>query len=385
MKRLERLAIVVTELAPGGAERWAVTLAEFLRDQQREVAVFSLKPAPAPGRRELVERLEAAGATLRFLDARRWWHAPGLVTRLAEGLRAFGPDLVQSFLFHANIAAAAALPRAGCPLVTSLRVADRRSSRWWIEGRYSARADRIGCVSDDVALMAAAQWPHLAGRLVVLPNGVDVDRFAHAKPADPASLGLDPGRPYAVFIGRNDPQKNFEWLVDLWSERIVEWVLREEHAPGSFRWPQLLLVGDPHYRKAAMHRDEVDPIVGVGPLDNVAEVLAGCKLLVLPSRWEGLPNVVLEAMSAGRPVIANDVEGVRQALGPDAGPQIVPVDDKAAWEGALEAILTDEPLAQRLGQGNQERAYRLFQARANCQRYLHLYEMLLTDPDQCTL
>jgi glycosyltransferase involved in cell wall biosynthesis len=375
MKRLERLAVVITELDPGGAERWATSLIEYLRRHGRQVAVFALGSEPQEYRRELVERLEAVDVPITFFGARRWWQTPGLIKRVRAALSDFQPDVVQSFLFHANTIAAQAVKRLSCPLVTSIRVADPRGWRWWIEGFASRRIARCVCVSDDVARIAALHWPRLAGRLVVLPNGVDVERFAKAEPASPESLGLDPNRPTVTFIGRYDPQKNLDWLLDFWNAVLPDWVMAEEL--GELRWPQLLLVGDKHYELVAPRGTTHEPMVGHGRVRDVAGILKASDIIVLPSIWEGLPNVVLEAMAASKPIIANDVHGVRQALGPDAGEQIVPTDDRERWEASLRVLLSNPKRAQELGQQNQRRVLEHFTMEACCDRYVRLYESLL--------
>lgn len=379
MKRLERLAVVITELDPGGAERWATSLIEYLRRHGRQVAVFVLAAEPHTSLRELVDRLAAIDVPVTFCGARGWWQAPQLIKRLRAALSDFQPDVVQSFLFHANVMAAQAVKRMSCPLVTSIRVADPRYWRWWVEGFASRRIARCVCVSDDVARIAALRWPKLADRLIVLPNGVDVERFARAEPASAESLGLDPSRPTVTFIGRYDPQKNLDWLLDFWNAVLPDWVMAEEL--GELRWPQLLLVGDKHYERVAPRGEKHEPIVGRGRVRDVARILKASDILVLPSIWEGLPNVVLEAMAAGKPVVANDVHGVRQALGLEAGEQIVPTDDSELWEASLRGLLLNPERAQQLGQQNQRRVMEHFSIEACCDRYVRLYESLLTQAD----
>ena len=81
------------------------------------------------------------------------------------------------------------------------------------------------------------------------------------------------------------------------------------------------------------------------------EILAASDLLVLPSRWEGMPNVVLEAMAAGKPIVATDVEGVAEALGPQAAEQTVSPGDAEAFADKVVAIADDRiarcPAGQR--------------------------------------
>ena len=80
-------------------------------------------------------------------------------------------------------------------------------------------------------------------------------------------------------------------------------------------------------------------------------ILAASDLLVLPSQWEGMPNVLLEAMASRRPVLATDVEGVRELLGENADPQVVPVGDAAPWGEKSRALVVDAQLAAECVRG----------------------------------
>jgi glycosyltransferase involved in cell wall biosynthesis len=110
--------------------------------------------------------------------------------------------------------------------------------------------------------------------------------------------------------------------------------------------------------------------------DDVPEILAASDVLVLPSRWEGMPNVVLEAMAAGKPVVATDVEGVGEALGPAAAQQAVRPGHAGAFAAKLNLILDDALLAESLGRENQARARALYSIDAMVAAYQNLYASL---------
>jgi glycosyltransferase involved in cell wall biosynthesis len=105
----------------------------------------------------------------------------------------------------------------------------------------------------------------------------------------------------------------------------------------------------------------------------VPQILAASDLLILPSSWEGMPNVLLEAMAAARPVVASDVEGVREVLGSLAPQQILPKQDGKMLRDRVAAILGNPELANRLGQENRLRVQHEYSDRQMIEAYERLY------------
>ena len=103
-------------------------------------------------------------------------------------------------------------------------------------------------------------------------------------------------------------------------------------------------------------------------------VLAAASLIVIPSRWEGMPNVLLEAMASRRPVVATRVEGVAEVLGPLAESQSVEWGDAAGFAAKVTTLALDSQLAESLGRANADRVERHFTLDAMVQTYESLYE-----------
>lgn len=335
--------------------------------------VVSLAPPPADAERSLVPRLEAAGIPVRFLDARRAWDAPWAIRELAALWRGERPDLVQTFLFHANLVGRLAARRAKIATVVSgIRVAERRSrSRLWIDRLTAGNVARHVCVSEAVARFSRDVGGLPAERLVVIPNGIDAARFENAAPFDPAAFGLPAGRRYVVCIGRLDEQKGQRWLIEharRWLDALPDY--------------DLLLVGDGPDRadlEALVRKlNLTDRVRLLGWTTVVPTILVAADLLVLPSRWEGMPNVVLEAMAAGRAVVARDVEGVAELLGSAAGPQIVPLENTGEdFADAVLNLLRNNDLRHTLEARNRRRVAENYTLEAMVRRYEELYSTLL--------
>ena len=210
-----RLAFVITELAPGGAERCLANLATGLDRERFESAVYSLKARPPAGKDQLVKQLEAAGVPVTFLDLRSSWQVFRAVRQLAALLARQQPQVVQTFLFHANIVGVWAANKANVPHVAmGIRVADPRRGRAWAERWFARRVEKLVCVSRGVADFCRRHG-YPADKLVVIPNGIDVARFADASPGSPKSLGMPAGKQFLVFVGRLDRQKGLAELLRL--------------------------------------------------------------------------------------------------------------------------------------------------------------------------
>jgi len=366
------LALCITDLEVGGAERCLVELATRLDRQRFSPVVYSLAAPAATAAASLLPALEAAGVEVRCLGARSNWQLPWVVRQLKSHFVAQQPQLVQTFLFHANIVGRMAARRAGVNrVVCGIRVAERRS-RWhlWIDRLTHRQVDRYVCVSRSVAQFAQTRGGLPPEKLTVIPNGVDAARFPAAKPVDLQEVGVAPGHRVVTFVGRLERQKGVMWLL----ETAAMWLA---HLPDC----DLLLVGKgpeqrriENWRRASGMSGRVH-LTGFRP--DVPEILAASDLLVLPSAWEGMPNVVLEAMASRLPVVATDVEGVRELLGANADEQAVRYGDSQAFADRLVALLQDRQTAARLGAENRRRAQENFDLKQMVLAYQDLWESLL--------
>jgi glycosyltransferase involved in cell wall biosynthesis len=321
-------------------------------------------------RRLLIDRLAAADIPVHFLELNRSWQfVPGVV-RLAGMLRAQRAEIVQSFLYHANVASAFAARLAGVKrLVTGIRVADPRRSRAWIERWATCNASAIACVSQSVAEHCRRRgFP--AKKLVVIPNGIDLDRWRDAKPADLSRFGIPAGRRVLLYVGRLDAQKGLDRFLRGLPGLLVQ-------LPGH----DFLLVGEgdqaPLLREIDIRfADQAElpsRIHFAGWQDDIPGILAASDLLILPSRWEGMPNAILEAMAAGKPVMASRAEGVLELLGDASAEQTGEFGESGEIPAAMIEILTNSAIANDLGRRNRERAIQQF----SMEKMVAGYERLL--------
>ena len=362
-----RVALCITDLEVGGAERMLVELATRLDRNRIDPVVYCLKPPPRDEAASCLPKLQSARVETHFLGARRGWQFLWVIRRLRGLLAEQGPDLIQTFLFHANIVGRIAARRAGVSRVFSgIRVAEGHC-RWhlWVDRLTAGLVDRHVCVSQAVARFAAARAGLPSERLAVIPNGIDAGAYPAGQPADLWSCEVRPGRRLVTYVGRLDRQKGLRWLV----ETAPDWLGRLPDC-------DLLLVGRGPEEAALKGLCEKHGILErvrfAGWRADVPAILAASQLLVLPSRWEGMPNVVLEAMASRLPVLATDVEGVGELLGDDTDPQTVPYGNTEAFVEKLVALMSQRELAQRLGQRNRLRVETEF----TLSRMVEAYEQL---------
>jgi len=363
------LALVITELDVGGAEQALVHLATGLSRARFAPTVYSLQARPENDL--LVQRLEEAQVPVHFLNLRSRWQFFGAVSKLAALFRQQQARIVQSFLFHANVVATLAARQAKVPgMVTGVRVADPSPWRQRVERWLTPKVDKIVCVSQGVAEFCQHKCGFPADKLAVIPNGVDLSRFSGATPADLQALGVPAGRRAILFIGRLDKQKGLDWLFS----EVLPKVFAE--------LPQhdLLLAGDGSQRQEleslASQLRITERVHFAGRQRTIPEILAASDLLVLPSRWEGMPNVLLEAMAAGKPLVATRVEGIEELLGKERDEQSCKAGDAPAFADKIVALARDRSIAERLGPQNQQRAAAEFTLVAMIARYEALYESL---------
>lgn len=334
-----RIAFCITELDPGGAEWALVRLLKHLDQTEWEPRVDCLGP---PAR--LVSEVEALGIPVTCYSGRGIRSAWRVAQELTRNWREWQPDLVQTMLFHANIIGRIAARRAGVRIVCSgLRVAERRSC-WHghLDRLTNGLVDRNVCVSRGVADWAEREVGLSPAKTIVIPNGIDVERFAGVAPTDLTALGIPTGSQVVLAIGRLDPQKGYYDLLTAFALIAA----RHERA-------HLVIIGDGPLRGGLeARRADLGLTARVhfpGRRDDVPGLLAACDVFVLASHWEGMPNVVLEAMAAGRPIVATRVEGVAELLSDRESGLLVPHSEPALLGRALERLLDEPGLARHFG------------------------------------
>ena len=363
-----RIALCITELRVGGAERVLVELATRLDKSQFEPLVISMQPRPDDSEPHFVDALTCAGIPVEFVDFASPMTLPIKLAKLRKIFKTFKPHVCQSFLFHANFFSRLAARSAGVPVIISgVRVAEH-------EKKWHLRLDRITrslvtqyvCVSQGVADFTAKQGGIPQQKIAVIPNGVDL--------ADNEDDGSTETRKIMT-IGRLHRQKGLDWLLQttpLWLEQRPDC--------------ELVLVGDgPERAKlqaVAAQLSCADRVRFLGHRSDVPQLLAAAELLLLPSRWEGMPNVVMQAMAAGLPVVATQVEGINELLTQQldendlSSPQTCRFGATDEWAAKINTLLEQPDWGRQLGKQNREHIRQYFTTEKMVESYEQLWQSL---------
>lgn len=333
-----RVAMVINSLQRGGAETQFLRVAAAFRAAGFEVRIYLLLPDDDFG--------AAAGSPVQLLAPR-----PGVATlrNAVAALRAQRPHVVVNFLYQASIVGRLAARAAGVRLVVSSVRNERLETRarGALFRATSVFDTRTVANSHTAARVLTAEHTVQRSKLQVITNGVDLSVFD--RPANPtlrSELGLDAETVLFLGMGRLVPQK--DWAT------LVRAVARYEGPPA--HWA---IAGEGQDR-AALHAliaelGVAGRVTLLGLRTDAPDLLNACDALVLSSTYEGLPNVVLEAMAAGRPVVATRVGGCAELLGAGFGTLVAP-GSPAELAVAMAALAAQDP-AQRRATGTAAREH----------------------------
>lgn len=369
-----RIALVITELHPGGAEKCCVNLACYLHARGHQVGVWQLWPEPPPERRQLTAQLDQHGIAWWSGNARSARQFPQAVRWLRRELIAFQPDVTQSFLFHANLAAALAhrlVPRRlPSRLYGGARVAQPERWRQRLQRWAVGPMEKLVCVSHSVAEHCHTREGIPTRKLLVIPNGLELSAMATRESVCWSQLGLPENSRVLLFVGRLTEQKG---IVEFMT-RVAPELLKRLPAH------HLVLMGDgeqvAQLRSLVGQAELATQVHLVGWQPRAVDWMRAAELLVLPTRYEGMPNVVLEAMAVAKPVVSFGVDGLRELLGGEAtsAAQIVQPLNWLALGDAIVALASDRGLQLRCGQANVARVEQHFQLTDQLARYEQLYQ-----------
>ena len=360
---------LITELDAGGAQTALYRLLKHA-DQTR------IKPVAAcfyNGDKLMANKIRQLGAPVVDLQMTTFWRIDAL-WRLYKLLRRERPSILHSCLFHANFLGRIVGQLARVPVI----ITSRRNVE--IGGPWRERLKRWTVSLDDkiVAVCAAARQAEIerAGappeKVVTIYNGIEPNDYTvNARQTIRREFDVPPSAKLLGTVGRMHPQKGHVYLLTA-LRRVRE------------RFPdaRLLVVGDGRLRaqlQSQVHEQQLeDGVTFTGVRSDIPEILSALDLFVLPSLWEGLPNVILEAMAAGLPVVATAVGGAPELVADGQTGLLVPPAQAEALEQAIMQMLENPAQAKNMGQAGHERVLTHFSLAQTVAATTALYDELLT-------
>ncbi|MBK7642036.1 MAG: glycosyltransferase family 4 protein [Planctomycetes bacterium] len=371
----------VMEATIGGTRRHLSDLALGERGAGLDVHVAAASLRVPDFERDL-ERLEREGVGVTRIPMRREV-APALDRRHAAELRALlerlRPDVVHTHSSKAGalgrwaslrsgIGARVHTPHTFAFLFASMFGPGKRALYRGVEGWLGARTQRLIAVSQDEARTIRAAGVVAAEKLRVVENGIDPRPYAAARALARASLGFSEGAPLLLTAGLLNIAKGQDLLVEALAQPGLEHV-------------QLALAGEGELRPALEARIAA---LGLGARvrllgfrADMPALLATCDAYVLPSRWEGMPYVLLEALSACKPIVATPVDGARELVESGACGVLAQGMAPAQIAQALRTLLAQRaPERERLGRAGAELVARRYTAERMVESTIAVYREL---------
>lgn len=353
----KHILFVVSGPTLGGAER---QLCYFLEKYDRTRLTCSVLTVLSPtskrckGKNDFRPTLEAIGIPVHSLDLARFPTATGLVA-LNKEIRNFAPDIVQSYGLAVDFAIRN-LPLGRIAKISSMRgTEDHRSSLTFLLDGLTSRFQLTGYISNSFAAKQALidRGFARAQKICVIPNGIDCSPFtapalAAARLSMRSSLTIRENETVVACVANIYRQKGHTYLLQAIHKLSGSFPLR------------VLLIGEDRtdgFLNSLLHQLSLqEHVLTLGTRTDIPELLAASDIFTLPSLQEGMPNAILEAMSASLPIIGTAVGDVTQML--DNGRCGTVVQKKNATEiaSAITRYIRDPAYAQRHGKLARDRA-----------------------------
>lgn len=355
--------------------KWLLQIARYL-----DGTAFRLSAACFYEGGPVRDQLEALGVRTFNLDMRSE-HDPRAIIRVRNLIRELGSEIVHTHLLRADLYGGAAARWAGVPVIVSTAYAigqyrreRRRRTDPLLDAACAALPRHVVAVAEAVKRDCVERLRMTPDRISVIHTGIDPP-----PPIDPArpvafrsKLGIPSDAPLVVTLARLSYEKGIDVLIDTAA------LLARTHPSA-----RIVVVGDGPDRPALETRIREcgvrETILLAGFCQDVWPAVAAADVACLPSLSEGMPNVLLEAMALGRPIVATTVGGIPEAITDGENGLLVEPKNAEQLAATLARLIDDRSLADRLGTAGRRTVEERFLARDVVARYAALYTSLLAE------
>jgi len=339
---------VIATLKVGGAEGQLFEFVKRIDKRKYDIIVCALTEGGY-----YADELERLGIKIVVLNKRGKLDI-GMLIKLVRLMRIEKIELVYTYMFTANTWGRIAALLAGVPIIVAgERAADRWKSKFHllVDKVLSKYTDKIIANSDGVVDFYVLEAKISRNKFLVVHNGVNMSMFKHQK--DRAAeirqeLNICSEKAVVGTIGRLMPQKGYQFFL-----KAVKIIAKE------FPNTVFLIVGV-GYELEELENLSIklgigDKVIFAGFRDDIPEILSIVDVFVSSSLYEGLPNVVLEAMANGLPVVATNIEGTCEVVLEGKTGFLVPPRDYVALAEKVTFLLNNQELAHKMGETGKEK------------------------------
>lgn len=362
-----RLMQIVQDLDLGGLQQVVLNLCRTLDRSRFDIAVLCLRE-----RGRYAEDIEALGIPVYLLEQKPKGVDYFGFLKVARLLKEKRIDVIHTHNTQAFFDGTLAAIFARVP--TTIHTDHARSfpdkTRYmiaeWAMSQFAYKV--VGC-SEHTSQQLIEYEKISARKIVTIPNGIDPSRFeiTFDKASKRRELGIAPEGPVIGLAVRLSDQKGVTFLLQAMPEIL-------HHHPDT----TLLIVGDGELKTDLQREAETlgisARVIFCGPRKDIPELLKLLDVYVLPSKWEGLPMVILEAMATGCPVVATNVGGNASAVINGQTGTLVPSEDPKALSSAIIPLLTSSQLRAQYAAAGRALFDAKFSAHIMTRQYEQLYQ-----------
>lgn len=365
-----KILYIIGQLGIGGAERQLLELVKHL-DKDR----YAPKVCCLSGDTSLAEDIRKTGTEVITFERKHGFEFRRLL-QLYRLVKYENPLIVQTSMHSANSYGRIVAKLAQVPIMIASE-RDIGLDRTWVGLQFDKVLAKIPSQMIVSNSRYGAEWITNCGidyrKVTIIYNGIDISRFSFMRDIAAKKrqeMGFNPSEAIVGIVAHLTPVKNHECFL-LAGRKILN----------TYPETKFLIVGDGPLRSkletVSKHLGLSDSVTFTGQRRDVPELMAMLNVFTLCSLSEGMPNAVLEAMAAGKPVVVTNVGGCPEIVEEAKTGFIVPSNDPSAFAEKIMTLLANKELANRMGQTGRKRVEANFTVHKMTRSYEELYENLI--------
>ena len=367
-ERKIKILHLITSLEVGGAQHGLLLGLPRFDPGRYEHIICSLMD-----RMQMAAQFRRAGIEVHTLGLNRKTDL-AVALRLRSLLKRLRPDVLHTYLLHSNVLGRIVGKLTGVPAIIGSERTIGQARRW---GRLVTRltnplTDAVEVNSETGARSIEHDLGVPPGKIEVVRSGIDLDAYGSSlkRTAIRSELGLTDGQHLVLYVGRLQPVKGVEYGIRAFASAMASH--QNMHMALAGEGEQLA-----YLQNLVIELGINEAITFLGVRNDLPDLLAAADSVLMPSLTEGFPRTAIEAMAAGKPVIATSVGGTPEAIIDGETGLLVPPMDVDAMVKALVELVGDRELQVRLGSAGRKRAEQNYSVENYVSRLDGLYRKLL--------